>query len=226
MAQVLDEVTGLYLHLSHRTLNNERARIKGGIGRSAGMELRIRELIARENVWLTQMEHEISLMPKPIRLYRASAESVQHIADLVSALRRIRENVPHEAIEQVLQHRQHMVSCVCIVLFACEHAFRSRRPLPQMLPSPRKALDPLTRELMEVLQDVPRATDIGYAVAEQEVREEMIEALEMLIEVTRALFGTSAWLEGTAEGAGSFGRSGVATPVANYMSRTNTFHTA
>ncbi|KAG8716920.1 hypothetical protein FRC09_015010 [Ceratobasidium sp. 395] len=213
MAQVLDEVTGLYLHLSHRTLNNERARIKGGIGRSAGMELRIRELIARENVWLTQMEHEISLMPKPTRLYRASAESVQRIADLVSALRRIRENVPHEAIEQVLQYRQHVVSCVCIVLFACEHAFRSRRPLPQMLPSPRKALDPLTRELMEVLQDVPRATDIGYAVAEQEVREEMIEALEMLIEVTRALFGTSAWLEGTAEGAGSFGRSGVATPA-------------
>ncbi|KAG8691597.1 hypothetical protein FRC08_010124, partial [Ceratobasidium sp. 394] len=189
MAQVLDELTGLYLHLSHRTLN-ERVRTKTGIAHSAKLELRIRELIARENVWLMQMEHEISLMPKPTRLYRASAESVQRIADLVSGLRRIRENVPQEAIEQVLQHRQHTVSCVCVVLFACEHAFRSRRPLPQMLPSPRKSMDALSRELMEVLQDVPRATDIGYAVAEQEVREEMIEALEVLIGVTRALFGT------------------------------------
>ncbi|KAG8735519.1 hypothetical protein FRC10_010421 [Ceratobasidium sp. 414] len=172
-----------------RTLN-ERVQTKTGIAHSAKLELRIRELIARENVWLAQMEHEISLMPKPIRLYRASAESVQRIADLVSGLRRIRENVPHEAIDQVLQHRQHT-----------------------MLPSPRKAMDALSRELMEVLQDVPRATDIGYAVAEQEVREEMIEALEVLIEVTRALFGTSAWLEGGAEGTGSFGRSGVASPV-------------
>ncbi|KAG9105867.1 hypothetical protein FRC07_009074 [Ceratobasidium sp. 392] len=223
MAQVLDEVTGLYLHLSHRTLN-ERVRTKASVARSAKMELRIRELIARENVWLTQMEHEISLMPKPIRLYRASAESVQRIADLVSGLRRIRENVPQEAIEQVLQHRQHTVSCVCIVLFACEHAFRSRRPLPQMLPSPRKAMDALTRELTDVLQDVPRATDIGYAVAEQEVREEMIEALEVLIEVTRALFGTSAWLEGAAEGAGSFGRSGVDTPASITGRTAGTFH--
>ncbi|KAG9074349.1 hypothetical protein FRC06_010762 [Ceratobasidium sp. 370] len=212
MAQVLDELTGLYLHLSHRTLN-EHVRTKTGIAHSAKLELRIRELIARENVWLMQMEHEISLMPKPTRLYRASAESVLRITDLVSGLRRIRENVPQEAIEQILQHRQHTVSCVCVVLFACEHAFRSRRPLPQMLPSPRKAMDALSRELMEVLQDVPRATDIGYAVAEQEVREEMIEALEVLIEVTRALFGTSAWLEGGAEGTGSFGRSGVATPT-------------
>jgi hypothetical protein len=105
------------------------------------------------------------------------------------------------------------VSCICIVLFACEHAFRSRRALPQMLPSPRKALDAQSRELMEALQDTPRATDVGYAVAENEVLEEMVEALEVLIGVTRALFGTSSWLEGGAEIAGSFGRSGGATPA-------------
>ncbi|KAG8703899.1 hypothetical protein FRC08_002573 [Ceratobasidium sp. 394] len=117
---------------------NVYVRTKTGIAHSAKLELRIRELIARENVRLTQMEHEISLMPKPTRLYCASAESVQRIADLVSGLRRIRETC-----------RKRRLNRYC---------------------------------------SVPRATDIGYAVAEQEVREEMIEALEVLIDVTRALF--------------------------------------
>lgn len=48
-------------------------------------------------------------MQKPTGLYRAGAETAQRIADLLSGLRRIRENVPHEAIEQVLEHRQHSV---------------------------------------------------------------------------------------------------------------------
>ena len=80
-----------------------------------------------------------------------------------------------------------------------------------MLPSPRKALDALSREVMERLQDAPR-TDMGYAVAENEVLEEMVEALESLIEIARALFGTSSWLDGVGEISGSFGRSGAATP--------------
>ncbi|QRV99791.1 fusaric acid resistance-like protein [Ceratobasidium sp. AG-Ba] len=224
MAQVLDELSALYLHLSHQSYNDrERVRNKKGIAHSAKLELRIRELIARENVWLTQMEHEISLMPKPTRLYRASAEHVQRFADLVSGLRRIRENVPQQAIEQVLQHRQHTVSCISIVLFACEHAFRSRRSLPQMLPSPRKALDAQSREMMEVLQDSVGATDIGYAVAEHEVLESIVETLDGLISVTRALFGTHAWLEGGGQSIpGSFGLSGAATPAS--LRRTGSYH--
>jgi hypothetical protein len=85
-----------------------------------------------------------------------------------------------------------------------------------MLPSPRKAFEALSREVMEALQDAPRATDIAYAVAENEVLEEMVEALEKLISVTRELFGTNAWLfEGSCDIAGSFalGRSGAETPV-------------
>ena len=64
-----------------------------------------------------------------------------------------------------------------------------------MLPSPRKAFEALSREMMEALQDVPRATDIAYAVAENEVLEEMVDALDNLILVTRELFGTDEWLE-------------------------------
>ncbi|KAG8713378.1 hypothetical protein FRC09_018788 [Ceratobasidium sp. 395] len=135
----------------------------------------------------------------------------------MSGLRRIRENVPQkEAITQVLQHRQHMISCICIVIFACEHAFRSRRPLPQILPSPRKAFEALSREIMDGLHDAPRATDIAYVVAENEVLEEMIEALENLMSVTKELFGTNQWLfEGSGDFVGSFAhvRSGPETPV-------------
>lgn len=151
----------------------------------------------------------------------------------MSGLRRIRENVPQkEAIHQVLQHRQQtvsitqlcritmltmapQVSCICIALFACEHAFRSRRPLPQMLPSPRKAFEALTRETMEALEDSPRATDVGYAIAENEVYDELIDALETLITVSRELFGTHAWLEESRDFMASFGygRSGAETPA-------------
>ncbi|KAG8705778.1 hypothetical protein FRC11_008787, partial [Ceratobasidium sp. 423] len=152
---------------------------------------------------------------KPTRLYREGTETVQRIADLMSGLRRIRENVPQrEAIHQVLQHRQHTISCICIVLFTCEHAFRSRQPLPQILPSPRKAFDELRREMMDTLQSAPRATDVAYAIAENEVYDELIDALETLITITRELFGTNAWLlDGACSiGFGGIGMSGAETP--------------
>ncbi|CAE6444637.1 unnamed protein product [Rhizoctonia solani] len=210
MAHVLAKQTTLFLHLSQRTLN-EAARTRNGMVRGAKMDLRLREMIAREKLLLTQMQHEISLMPKPTDLYREATEIVQRIADLMSGLRRIRENVPQkEAIHQVLQYRQHTISCVCIILFTCEHAFRSRQPLPQVLPSPRKAFEDLRREMMDALRGATRATDVAYAIAENEVYDELIDALETLITITRELFGTNAWLM---DGACSFGMSGVETPA-------------
>ncbi|KAF8710760.1 Fusaric acid resistance protein-like, partial [Rhizoctonia solani] len=225
MAQVLSKETALFLHLSQRTLN-EAARTRNGMVRGAKMDLRLREMIAREKLLLTQMVHEVSLMPKPTDLYREATETVQRIADLMSGLRRIRENVPQkEAIHQVLQYRQHTISCVCIILFACEHAFRSRQPLPQILPSPRKAFDDLRREMMDALQSTTRATDVAYAIAENEVYEELIDAIEVLITITRELFGTNRWLS---DGACSFGISGIETPAvhssAASLRRMDSFH--
>ncbi|KAH7318022.1 Fusaric acid resistance protein family-domain-containing protein [Rhizoctonia solani] len=230
MAQVLAKQTRLFLHLSQRTLN-EAARTRNDMVRGAKMDLRLREMIAREKILLNQMQHEISLMPKPTNLYREGTDTVQRIADLMSGLRRIRENVPQkEAIHQVLQHRQHTVSCICIALFTCEHAFRSRQPLPQILPSPRKAFDELRREMMDSLQSAPRATDVAYAIAENEVYDELIDALEHLITITRELFGTNAWL---LDGACSIGFgggvvSGAETPAvhssAASLRRVESFH--
>ncbi|CAE6538098.1 unnamed protein product [Rhizoctonia solani] len=231
MARVLAKQTKLFLHLSQRTLN-EAARTRKGMARGAQMDLKLQEMIAREKLLLTQMEHEVSLMPKPTKLYREGTETVQRIADLMSGLRKIRENVPHrEAIHQVLQHRQQTISCICIALFTCEHAFRSRQPLPQILPSPRKAFDELRREMMDTIQSAPRATDVAYAIAENEVYDELIDALEQLITITRELFGTNAWLlDGACSiGFGAVGMSGTDTPAGLHSSaaslrRVESFH--
>ncbi|EUC59435.1 fusaric acid resistance-like protein [Rhizoctonia solani AG-3 Rhs1AP] len=203
MAKVLEDTRELYSGLSRRTLN-ERPRsrpnsVRGPLDKhsnAAKLELRLRELVAREKVYLIQMEHELSLMPKPTSSYRAATNYAQRLVDLVAGLRRIRENVPQIAIDPVLVHRQRVASCITLALFACEHAFRSRRALPQVLPSPRKALDAFNVELMGALQSEARATDIGFAMAENEVIEEIVRAVEGLVQVARGLFGTSAWLNG------------------------------
>ncbi|KAJ1309455.1 hypothetical protein OPQ81_006231 [Rhizoctonia solani] len=194
MAKVLEDTRELYGGLSRRTLSDlprSRSRSRPGSVRgpvstqpithssTAKLELRVRELVAREKMYLSQMEHEISLMPKPTPSYRAATNYAQRLVDLIAGLRRIRENVPHMAIDPVLVHRQRAASCITLALFACEHAFRSRRALPQVLPSSEA-----------------RATDIGYVMAENEVIEEMVRAVEGLVQVTRGLFGTSAWLSG------------------------------
>ena len=44
------------------------------------------------------------------------------------------------------------VSCICIALFACQHAFRAREPLPQFLPSSRHALRTLEDHVHARLQ--------------------------------------------------------------------------
>ncbi|GAB1518014.1 hypothetical protein RhiTH_001071 [Rhizoctonia solani] len=202
MAKVLEDTRELYSGLSRRTLNDRHPRSRPNSVRgpahkhsnTAKLELRLRELVAREKMYLSQMEHELSLMPKPTSAYREATNYAQRLVDLVAGLRRIREDVPHTAIDSVLVHRQRAASCITLSLFACEHAFRSRRALPQVLPSARKALDALNSELMNKLQSEARATDIGYAMAENEVIEEMVHAVEGLVQITRGLFGTSAWL--------------------------------
>ncbi|CAE6336631.1 unnamed protein product [Rhizoctonia solani] len=203
MAKVIEDVRVLHSELSSRTHNSHpHASPKSGVeiaqaqSCSAKLELRIRKLVTREKIYLGQMEHELSLMPKPTESYRTVTNYVQRLVDLAAGLRRIRENVPHMAIDSVLSQRQRVDSCITLALFACEHAFRSRRALPQVLPSPRKALDVLNNELMDTLQSQGRATDIGYAMAENEVIEEMVRTVESLVKVTRDLFGTRAWLNG------------------------------
>lgn len=92
------------------------------------------------------------------------------------------------------------MSCVCIALFACQHAFRAREPLPQFLPSVRHAFDTLEDHVQERINQAqdedPEVLGLSlvYAFAEQQVMRNMVDTLEALLDLTGSLFGTSTWL--------------------------------
>ncbi|KAH9951443.1 hypothetical protein B0H21DRAFT_776136 [Amylocystis lapponica] len=147
------------------------------------LELQIRNTLYRLSVLITTMHAELSLLPKPLGHYRKVVAVLQKLLDLMTGLRKIRENIPRkETVASVFNERREFMSCVCITLFACQHAFRAKEPLPQFLPSPRHA-GPHAMGLSQV-----------YAFAEQEAMKDMVDALEELLELSGRLFGTSAWL--------------------------------
>ncbi|EPQ58496.1 hypothetical protein GLOTRDRAFT_36717 [Gloeophyllum trabeum ATCC 11539] len=136
-----------------------------------------------------------------MRLYREIVSSLQQALDLLTGLRKIRENIPRkETVASVFKERREFVSCVCISLFACEHAFRARQPLPQFLPSARHALQTLTAHVDECIrqtrQDDPHSMGFSlvYAFAETEVLKDMVDTIEELLSLTRKAFGSSTWL--------------------------------
>src|ERR1700727_2608544 len=92
------------------------------------------------------------------------------------------------------------ISCICVSLFACEQVFRARQPLPQFLPSSKQALKRLEIHVEERIRQAREANgnvmglSLVYAFAESEVMEDIVDTLEELLEISRQLFGTSAWL--------------------------------
>lgn len=91
------------------------------------------------------------------------------------------------------------MSCICIALFACQHAFKAREPLPQFLPSARHAFELLEEHVQERINESREAEEalglsLVYAFAEQQVMHNMVETIEALLELTGNLFGTSTWL--------------------------------
>ncbi|PCH38737.1 hypothetical protein WOLCODRAFT_88241 [Wolfiporia cocos MD-104 SS10] len=126
---------------------------------------------------------------------------MQKLLDVMTGLRKIRENIPRqETVASVFNERREFMSCVCITLYACQHAFRARESLPQFLPSPRHAYEHLETHVQDSIRKAREedAQSMGlslvYAFAEQEVMKNMVDTLEDLLELTGRLFGTSAWL--------------------------------
>ena len=82
------------------------------------------------------------------------------------------------------------MSCVCITLYACQHAFRAREPLPQFLPSARHAFANLESHVQDCIHEAreqePSALGLSlvYAFAEQEVMQNLVDTLEELLELT------------------------------------------
>ncbi|KAG2349332.1 hypothetical protein BDR05DRAFT_979574 [Suillus weaverae] len=165
------------------------------------LELQIRNALHRSSSLLITMNDELSLVPKPMRHYREVVLKIQKILDLMTGLRKIRENIPcKETIVLVLKERKEFISCICISLFASQHVFQARQPLPQFLPSARQALEILESQIeaslrQDINMDVSvKGISLAYSVAEGEVMRDMVDTIEGLLELCRQLFGTSAWL--------------------------------
>ncbi|THH09172.1 hypothetical protein EW146_g8766 [Bondarzewia mesenterica] len=165
------------------------------------LELQIRSSLYRLSLLIDTMNAELSLLPKPMRLYRKTVSTLQNTLDLMTGLRKVRENIPvKETVSSVFSERREFVSCICLTLYSCEHAFRARQPLPQFLPSGKHALEQLISQMEEYLRNA-RSEDshalglsIVYAFAESEILEDLVDTMEDLLDICRSLFGTAAWL--------------------------------
>jgi len=162
------------------------------------LELHIRNTLARLSALIVAMDDELSLMPKPMSKYRKTVEMLQDILDIMTGIRKIRENIPTETVSSVLNERREFVSTVCLTLYATEHAFRARQPLPQFLPSGRTALTKLVSHIDASLRAAPchaSGLSVVYAIAEREVLHDLVDALDRLLGTCRVLFGTATWLQ-------------------------------
>jgi len=136
-----------------------------------------------------------------MRRYGQVVQKLQKILDLMTGLRNVRENIPRkETVVSVFKQRRELISCICVSLFACEQVFRARQPLPQFLPSSKQALKTLEIHIEDRIRRAREANgmvmglSLVYAFAESEVMEDIVDTLEELLDLSRQLFGTSAWL--------------------------------
>ncbi|KAH9946389.1 uncharacterized protein BXZ73DRAFT_37522 [Epithele typhae] len=199
-ARTLGRLSTLYLTLSHDMFRMNRTRSLEERRKQLKLELQTRSSLYRLSALLKTMNDELSLLPKPLGQYRNIVTTMQKLLDLMTGLRKIRENIPRkETVSSVFKERREFMSCVCIILYACQHAFRAREPLPQFLPSARHAFAQLEAHVQECIAHArEEQTELGlslvYAFAEQEVMQCLVDTLEELLERTGQLFGTSAWL--------------------------------
>ncbi|KAH8983677.1 hypothetical protein EDB86DRAFT_2811253 [Lactarius hatsudake] len=195
-SRTISLLSQLYLTLSkHRnrayTLDNRR--------RTLRLELEIRDSLIRLSRLIVALRDEMSLLPKPMMQYRNTISSMQAMLDLMTGLREIREHIPvQEAVLKVMKDRREFVSCVCVSLYACENAFRSRQPLPQFLPSTRHARATLVSHIAKSMRHSKRVLGLShlYGFAEGEVLEDLVDTVERLLGISRTLFGTAEWLTG------------------------------
>ncbi|KAJ3553528.1 hypothetical protein NM688_g3561 [Phlebia brevispora] len=156
-SRTLGLLTDLYLTLSHDIWQDRTSYTKDERQKTLKLELHIRNALHRLSALIATMNNEIGLLPKPLHHYRRIVTVLQNLLDLLSGLRKIRENIPRKmTVADVFKERREFMSCVCIVLFACQHAFKAREPLPQFLPSARHALMTLETSLQERIRQARR----------------------------------------------------------------------
>ncbi|KAJ3567123.1 hypothetical protein NP233_g6565 [Leucocoprinus birnbaumii] len=170
--------------------------------RNYKLEREIRNYLNMLAILLKTMDDEASLIPKPMHRYRRVLTVLHQLSQLLTNLRKIGQHVPKkEVVMAVAPQRRELVSRICIGLFASEQVFRARQPLPQFLPSSRAAFMALERQVEEHLLETRHedcetsGMSLIYIFAELDLLAELVDTIDELVELTRQLFGTSAWLD-------------------------------
>ncbi|ODN99547.1 hypothetical protein L198_03391 [Cryptococcus wingfieldii CBS 7118] len=184
------------------------------------LEGKIKRNIQLSRTLMKIQQQEVSLLPRPIKLYSEIIDAIERLLETLNEIRILRFSVPRkETVLDVLPLRRELISTVLINLWASSHAYGSRGPLPQFLPSPRVPLS----ELMDVTEEHsrhlrsarhnhhhPRETQstrstmaegyqaelaVLYGMAENEALGEVCNILEELVASARTLFGTQSFLQ-------------------------------
>ena len=177
----LDRITEYYLRMSRDLLRPSLIYQAGG-RKYFDLEADIRRRLAVSRNLVQIQRREVSLLPRPVRLYGEVIDDMERLIGTFDEIRLLRFSVPRkETILDVLSLRREVVrdpfgstqkltrqvSAILINLWACKQAFQSRSPLPQRLPSPRIALDELMEQTDQLARRVRRSRRASAAVIEE-----------------------------------------------------------
>ncbi|TFL06868.1 hypothetical protein BDV98DRAFT_1716 [Pterulicium gracile] len=173
------------------------------------LELSNQKTLESMSTLLVAMQHELSLVPKPLSEYRRVLSILQRLLDLIIGLRVVRQQIPRrETVANVAAERQEVMSCIGMTLFACDHSLNTHQALPEFLPSTRAAVESLKEGIQTNLmihrqseESGPLGLSLIYSLAEIDLMDDIVDCLEGLHAVCRELFGSSSWYSSFSRGA-------------------------
>jgi hypothetical protein len=149
VSTTIDRLTEYYVQLSRDNLRSTLV-YRPDRRTYTSLDSLVRREITAARTLITVQRNELSLLPRPTRLYVEVLDTVERTIDTLVEIRLLRFSVPRkETVLDVLPIRSEIVSAVLMNLWAVGQSFRSRSPLPQFLPRPRVALEELTATVDE-----------------------------------------------------------------------------
>lgn len=140
-AKLLDNLAILYIEMSKSNLR-PAIDYDTNVRQFTSLDAAIERYIAQSRNLITIQQAEISLLPKPVRLYGAMTDKLSLIFDTLIEIRMLRMSIPRkETVLDVIELRRGIVNSVYLNLFAVAHTVRSRQPIPQYLPRPGGAVN-------------------------------------------------------------------------------------
>lgn len=167
VSTTLQRLNEFYLQLSRDNLRSSLVYANDPAIYSA-IESALRKDIARARTLIAIQRDEISLLPRPIRLYGEVVDASERLIDTMTEIRLLRFSVPRkETVLDVLPIRRGLVSAVLINLWAISQAFRSRAPLPQFLPSAKEHLEGMMKAIESHGRETRRRTRSGQGLKQR-----------------------------------------------------------